>query len=375
MYKLNCLSILLILLAFFVFYNEFNKKLNYMEMLLLAVSFIAILRASYNYIQIDNANKRYEGFTNNNHSRKSNNKNNKLKNNSTFDDTYETTPTDEYDMIINSEESEDYFDNDNDNDNDYKNDTGTDTDNSYKNTIEKLSNTNKINNDAVSSINNLLGMNNQEFFYDIPTPSGSGSGLGPTTTGPTTTGPTTTGPTPTQDQKDEIKSIFSPKILIGKNGLNGNTNNGFGNTEKISQWNSVFSGSEFDVNGKSTKYLTDPTYTNNKQCGQYNSIREDKDGTLIVQDYKDAKTWVPGYTYLPPSNWDVPQKRSPVCMSPSPNSMKLTGLVDRGLPMNVLELNPQGQVATTEETVQLTNVGSLLPKFSYEEQPFSKPYV
>ena len=104
-------------------------------------------------------------------------------------------------------------------------------------------------------------------------------------------------------------------------------------------------------------------------------MRENEDGSLIVQDYKNAKTWVPGYTYLPPSNWDVPQKRSPVCVSPSPNSIKLTGLIDRGLPMNVLELNPQGQVADTEESVQLTNVGSLLPKFSYEEQPFSKPYV
>ena len=347
MYQLNMLSILLILIAFFVFYNEFNKKLNITEMLLLAIAFIAILRASYNYIQIDNANKRQEGFENNNRktSRKQNRtskyKNNK--NNNKTNDKFQNTPDDEYDMIINSEDSEDYFDNEyNEEDNVEDNVEDNMKINNSKNTIEKLSNTNKINNEAVSTVDDLLGKN-QEFFYDIPTPT----------------------PSPTlQEIKDEIKSIFSPKIIIGKK------NNGFGNTEKQSKWNSAFSGSEFDINGSAS-----PSYTDKKKCGEYDAIREDQDGNLIVQDYKDAKTWVPGYTYLPPTNWDVPQKRSPVCMSPSPNSIKLTGLVDRGLPMNVLELNPQGQMANTEESVQLTNVGSLLPKFSYEEQPFSKPYV
>ena len=343
MYQLNMLSILLILIAFFVFYNEFNKKLNITEMLLLAIAFIAILRASYNYIKIDNLNKRHEGFENNkktsrkqNHTSKhKNNKNNKTNNKT--NDKFQNTTDDEYDMIINSEDSEDYFDNEYNDEDNVEDNMKT---NNSKNTIEKLSNTNtnKINNDAVSTVDDLLGKN-QEFFNDTPTPT-------------------------LQEIKDEIKSIFSPQIIIGKK------NNGFGNTEKQSKWNSAFSGSEFDINGSAS-----PSYTDKKKCGEYDAIREDKDGNLTVQDYKDAKTWVPGYTYLPPTNWDVPQKRSPVCMSPSPNSIKLTGLVDRGLPMNVLELNPQGQVATTEETVQLTNVGSLLPKFSYEEQPFSKPYV
>ena len=359
MYNLNMLSIVLILIAFFVFYNEFNKKLNIAEMLLLAIAFIAILRASYNYILIDNLNKNnnYEGFTtkNNRQKRRNNFKNINKTNNNTNNDNFEDTDTSNNvedtsnDMIINSEDSEDYFDNE---ENDITNITNNfnNINNTKKNTIEKLANTNKINSDAVSTIDDLLGKNNQEFFYDTPTP--------------------TSNPTPTlQEIKDEIKSIFSPKIVIGKN------NNGFGNTEKESKWNSAFGGSEFDIYGRNKDCINDPTYTDKKKCAQYDGIRENEDGSLIVQDYKNAKTWVPGYTYLPPTNWDVPQKRSPVCLSPSPNAIKLTGLIDRGLPMNVLELNPQGQVADTEESVQLTNVGSLLPKFSYEEQPFSKPYV
>ena len=74
MYQLNYLSILLILLAFFIFYNEFNKKLSIADMCLLAIAFIAILRASYNYIQLDNSlnlNKKNEGFSNNRNKSKS----------------------------------------------------------------------------------------------------------------------------------------------------------------------------------------------------------------------------------------------------------------------------------------------------------------
>ena len=59
----------------------------------------------------------------------------------------------------------------------------------------------------------------------------------------------------------------------------------------------------------------------------------------------------------------------------NPNVQKLTGLVDKGLPINALELNPDGSMANTEDTVSLTNVGSILPKFNYEETPFSKPYI
>jgi hypothetical protein len=49
--------------------------------------------------------------------------------------------------------------------------------------------------------------------------------------------------------------------------------------------------------------------------------------------------------------------------------------MDRGTPINALELNPDGTQATTEDTVSLTNVGSIIPSFSYHEQPFSKPYA
>ena len=177
---------------------------------------------------------------------------------------------------------------------------------------------------------------------------------------------TTTMPTPTQTTHqlkngDEIKSVFSPKIVIGKK------NNSFGNTTN-NKWNDAFSGAEFNADFYEK-------YKDNTKCNHYNTFGNSTDETLRVQNYNDAKTFVPGYTYVPPENWSVPQYRPPVCISPTLNTFKLTGLVDRGLPLNVLELNPQGEIADTEDAVSLTNVGSMLPNFKYEEMPFSKPYM
>ena len=380
MYQLNYLSILLILLAFFIFYNEFNKKLSIADMCLLAIAFIAILRASYNYIQLDNSlnlNKKNEGFSNNRNKSKSkkqhNNHNHNHNNNNKGDN-------DNSFMNVKSEDSNEYLDIETENNN-AKN----------KNIIQNLKYINNdndtdidnlINKDAVNNIDALLGIgiHNKEMFED----------------------------TPESESKDEIKSMFAPKIVIGKNNNDDDFN-------RPSRWNNVFSGNEFNDNSdrkyRNKKYNDNDNdndssngskcdgshtggvgngnsygsmssdndiakYTDKKRCGKYDDIREGDDGSLVVQNYGDAKTWHPGYTYLPPSNWDVPQKYPPVCIAPSPDTIKLTGLVDRGLPLNVLELNPyNGKIAQTENSVSLTNVGSMLPKFRYEEQPFSKPYI
>ena len=117
------------------------------------------------------------------------------------------------------------------------------------------------------------------------------------------------------------------------------------------------------------------TDTTRRKCGQYNNLTTDASGNIIVKNYTEAKKWKPGYTYLPPTFWDVPQRHIGVCKPNGPNVRKLTGLIDRGLPLNVLELNPDGEIATTEDQVQLTNVGSMLPRFKFKEEPFSRPYV
>ena len=431
---------MLIIVALLVFYNEVNSKMNMTEYILLFISLIAIVRAALNYIKFDTIK---EGFT-------TNVKKDKFKN---IKVDYEADESDDEDtMIVNSFDSKEYLDSDeevNDNSNSF---TSTETP-----TINPSAENEKSTN-SIKEVNDLLGISSS--FTDIPIPT-------------------------TNTNDDEIKSIFSPKVIIGKGkGYNydndNDEDNGFGSNGNRSNWNSAFNNDGFSFNNTmnpvnnlwrdNQAYYTsggygyggngnggngdscgnnmnngisseqwsqsmdsfnrgkwqrnqynrpsdyvdyispsgygtttpnspsspiygntspdslnpnensspqDPASSNDKRklCGAYTDLDENNAGDLVVKDYTQSKKWVAGYTYVPPIHWDVPQKRAPVCHSATPNVRKLTGLIDRGLPINALELTKDGYIADTEETVNLSSVGSMIPKFNYQEQPFSKPYV
>tara|TARA_B100000575_G_C23142952_1_gene665722 strand:- start:4246 stop:5313 length:1068 start_codon:yes stop_codon:yes gene_type:complete len=106
------------------------------------------------------------------------------------------------------------------------------------------------------------------------------------------------------------------------------------------------------------------------QCGNYNNIdREQQERYKQGQQYQNSpKSFYPGYSYLPPNNWDVPQKRAPICVNNNPDTTKLPiGIADHGTPIFALEVDPIGRILATEEKIKHTNVGSILPKFSYQE--------
>lgn len=93
------------------------------------------------------------------------------------------------------------------------------------------------------------------------------------------------------------------------------------------------------------------------------------DGENSDPNYQNSpKTFYPGYSYMPPSNWNVPQRRAPICTGSNPDTTKLPiGVADHGTPINALEVDPIGRILATEEMVKHTNVGSILPKFTYRE--------
>ena len=442
------LAIMLIIVALLVFYNEIDSKMNIAEYMLLIIALIVIIGAAFNYINIDKLN---EGFTS---QIKNQNKNKNKQPMYKHDEDGE-----EEIMILRTEDSDVYLDSD---EKQYKNNNSF-TD--YNSTIIPEEE-NKINNIHINKVNELLGISSH--FTDLPIPTD-------------------------YTNTDEIKSIFSPKVIIGKGGSNSNNDsdsdgnydgNGFGSRGNSSNWNSAFTNDGFGFNNTmnpvnnlwrdNQSYYNDGTSTgsrnggsrngdssgscsgsgnsisneqwsqnmdsynkgkwqrnqynrpsdyvdykspnsygtntpdslnststingntssdsinNNNQnntqlpspngetkklCGAYTDLDENQSGDLIIKDYTQSKKWVAGYTYVPPIHWDVPQKHTPVCNSATPNVHKLTGLIDKGLPINALELTPDGYIADTEDTVKLSNVGSMIPKFNYQEQPFSKPYV
>ena len=365
------LALILIVVAILVFYNELNSKMNIAEYALLAIALIAIIRAAYNYIQIgDNA----EGFQARPPNKKRPNKNNNI--------------DDEMEQILNSEDSDEYLDIEKES-NSFKN-MNNDTNNKNANT-SNMGEADVKSDEAVNKINSILGTNKSN-FYDV------------------------TDPSPTSSEvENDIQSAFVPQILVGQGG-NGSGSAGwrasyladgmtFNDTMKPThnlwgeddeQWTrsmDAYNQGRWNPNqykkpsdyidyhnpakyGTSTPGSADKSDdTNKKLCVGYDNLDVDDGGNLIVKDYKYAKKYFPGYTYVPPDKWDVPQKRAGICRQDGPNVRKLTGLVDRGLPLNVLELNPDGNIADEEDQVNLTNVGSIMPKFKYFETPFSRPYI
>jgi hypothetical protein len=119
-------------------------------------------------------------------------------------------------------------------------------------------------------------------------------------------------------------------------------------------------------NSYGNRYTAGRSYNPNTNSGvDYETGRKTAD-----PEYQNSpKTFYPGYSYMPPSNWDVPQKRPPVCMPNDPDTTKLPiGIADHGTPIFALEVDPIGRILTTEEKVKYTNVGSILPKFKYVEE-------
>ena len=71
---------------------------------------------------------------------------------------------------------------------------------------------------------------------------------------------------------------------------------------------------------------------------------------------------MPGYSYLNPDLFNVPQQRTPVCHSENNSS--------RGNDA----INPAGYLGSgISNVMEFHGVGSIMPKFTYNEQTESKP--
>jgi len=88
-------------------------------------------------------------------------------------------------------------------------------------------------------------------------------------------------------------------------------------------------------------------------------------GHVTDKYYSSLDNKPPGYSYIDPRLWTVPQKRPPVCHYN--NDLSAVPLYDSGTHINVLELTQYGDIATSERDVRQTNIGSILPQFQYRE--------
>ena len=128
-------------------------------------------------------------------------------------------------------------------------------------------------------------------------------------------------------------------------------------------------------NARNNKVNNNSNNDENCECDNSKLLREAilaqnamsyKENESLLHNFYDKLNYrKPGYSYIHPKYWSVPQKRPPVCFTD--NKFNPASLYDRGTPTNVLELTKDGDIAATEDNVSLTNVGSILPKFQYKE--------
>jgi hypothetical protein len=86
--------------------------------------------------------------------------------------------------------------------------------------------------------------------------------------------------------------------------------------------------------------------------------------SVLEKFYNESKDT--RHTYIDNQHWKFPHKIPPPCL---PDRVKLPSSVYiSGYGSNVLELNADGDVAIDEEEVSQTNVGSIMPKFNFEER-------
>lgn len=116
---------------------------------------------------------------------------------------------------------------------------------------------------------------------------------------------------------------------------------------------------------KSTKNKTFPFVKDDPKC--FKPIIYDDYGpneSVLEKFYNEPKK--PGYSQISEKHWRFPHKIPPPCL---PDRVKLPRYVYvSGYGSNVLELNADGDIADKEEFVSQTNIGSIMPKFNFEER-------
>ena len=118
------------------------------------------------------------------------------------------------------------------------------------------------------------------------------------------------------------------------------------------------------LSGNINRNNTDMPFAGDNDLVQ--SEHQEKKQPSIINRKINKKDFFPGYSIIPPNKWDIPQKRPKNCI-PDKWSKRPSAVFDRGTPLNVLELDSQGRMKIDENDVTFTNVGSILPKFKFEE--------
>ena len=370
MYSL--LPILLIVLSLAVLLKHYNSNMKMGEKLILVMIFFLIAYTCYTYMKLEGFSDYKEEIA----------KINNLKNNSKSN-------------LLNKRNNSNY--------NSMFNEEDDDVD------IEDVDIENETNNDDFQDVNEkkVADMKNEaafaqvaapgdlskmlekkQSFQDTPTPTGNGqNGLGDLS----------------GSGEPGLASIFNPSIVIGSK--DGRTqaygSDLYGGNSEVSYLDYSSVRNETDRYNVPDYNRPPSNQSNQNGLSQYNpdsGIPEQyaKNGFQYAgadyvygsdesaSDYKNgkgldgrpllvfpkSKLYYPGFQYVDPVRWDVPQRRPGTCI-PSRDTYPPSGVVETKF--SFLEYNQMGKIADRESEVRDTNIGSIMPNFIYKVLPYATP--
>ena len=168
----------------------------------------------------------------------------------------------------------------------------------------------------------------------------------------------TTGSGIRQSHVKGVGNIFAPRIIIKKDGDNNDYVNRLSKQPVPQQIKTQCNNEDAKANVMKAQHYRDYDNFDDIKLGTFKKSHnknkcQDPNLNVRVGKNLDEKTYFPGYSYMPPSNWRVPQKRPPVCIAQKKCLDHPVSVFDKGTPSDALEYY---------------GVGSILPKFTYREE-------
>ena len=164
------------------------------------------------------------------------------------------------------------------------------------------------------------------------------------------------------NKERSINSINNGSNTGNTDSNTGNTDSNTGNTGSNTGSNASNDVNRFLYDGHDYTYESDSSQNNYKD-----NLGLDGKELLI---FPESKNFYPGFQYVDPIRWDVPQRRKDNCL-PLRETYPPSGVIETKF--SYLEYNEMNKIADQENQVKDTNVGSIMPNFIYKALPYATP--
>ena len=165
-------------------------------------------------------------------------------------------------------------------------------------------------------------------------------------------------PSISQHHLKGVSNIFSPKIIISNEDSNNDSNNKNNNihSDKSEEFKNVPKNKFSNLNKRDKdlvqRQILDYDNYDKDPCLGKKECNTDKINEKIKNNLMEKK-FNPGFTFAPPETWKYNRKTPPKCIPGSDCLDQPVGVFDQGSPANAMDY---------------TGVGSIMPKFGYQEE-------